>query len=248
MGEIQNALYSWAPIVYGQGYNYCEAVERAGGVPVLIPLMTDPKNLNQLYKILDGILFAGGNDINPELYEEQPYKTTIDCSEKRDNAEILLAEWALSDKKPILGICRGMQLINVACGGTLYQDIPTDIANAEDHVAGLLHGDPIHLAHAIKIDQNSRLGRILESPILETNSLHHQAVKDLGTNLKAVAWSNDGVIEALESSDNSYVFGIQSHPETLEASTITEFRKLFSSFTEAAAVRKETLPLKKLAA
>lgn len=243
VGEIQNALYSWAPIVYGQGYNYCEAVERAGGVPVLIPLMIDPKNLHQLYDILDGVLFAGGNDINPELYEEQPYPTTIDCSEKRDNTEFLLAEWSLNDKKPILGICRGMQLLNVACGGTLYQYIPTDIINAQDHEAGLIHEDPIHLAHAINIDKSSRLSRILNSPTLETNSFHHQSVKELGSNLKAVAWSKDGVIEALESSDGSYTFGIQCHPETLEASTVTEFRKLFSSLTAAASIWSESKTL-----
>lgn len=247
VGEIQNALYSWAPIVYGQSHPYCEAVERAGGVPVLIPIMTDANNLLQLYEVLDGVLFAGGNDINPELYEEQRYKTTIDCSEKRDNTEILLAEWSLNDQKPVLGICRGMQLLNVASGGTLYQYIPTDIVNALDHEAGLLHGDPIHLAHSIRIDPKSRLSRILNSPNLETNSLHHQSVKDLGTNLKAVAWSKDGVIEAIESADDSYIFGIQSHPETLEANTVPEFRKLFASLIDASAIQKrKPLPRKKL--
>lgn len=238
MGEVRNAAYPWGPIVYGQGSTYCEAIERSGGVPVLIPLMFDLKNLEQVYTYLDGILFAGGNDINPELYEELPHKTSVDFSERRDSAEILLLEWALKDKKPVLGICRGMQLINVTCGGTLYQNIPTDIQNAIDHTACVSREDPNYLAHNIEIDPLSRLSQILKIQSLQTNSLHHQAVKDIGKNLRVSAQTHDGVIEAIESADESYVFGLQCHPESLEAKDVPEFRKLFKSFTDAAAVNK----------
>ncbi len=234
VGEIQNAMYPWGPIVYGQSYGYCEAIERAGGVPCLIPLMSDATNLEQLYKRLDGILCAGGNDLDPALYGEAPQPATVNISKRRDTAEVQLIKWALRDKKPILGICRGMQLLNVVRGGTLYQDIQTQIENAADHTVSTVRRDFENPAHSIKIDQSSRLAGILKKQTIRTNSHHHQAVKDMGKNLQAVAWADDGVVEAIESLDDTYAIGVQCHPESLEAKTVPELRRLFLSFVTAA--------------
>lgn len=236
VGEIANAMYPWGPIVYGQSYTYCAAIERAGGVPVLIPIMADSKNLKQLYGQLEGILFAGGNDLNPELYDEIAYPTTVDYSDRRDETEVRLMQWALKDKKPILGICRGMQLLNVVRGGTLHQHVLTDVDGADDHTASILRQDPAHQAHKIKINADSRLSRIVQTQSLRTNSLHHQAVKTIGDNLQAVAWAEDGVIEAIESVDDTYILGMQCHPEAMETTVVPEFRRLFRSFVDAARI------------
>lgn len=232
-GEIYNLTSSWSPQAYGQSYTYSDAIIRAGGIPVLIPLMADSDTLEQLYGKLDGILFAGGNDINPQLYKEEASEYVIDVSDKRDKVEATLLKWTLRDKKPLLGICRGAQLWNALLGGSLYQDIATDLPTATDHDISTKLQDLEHLAHKLKVDESSRLSKIIDSTSINANSHHHQAFKVLGEGIKASAWAEDGVIEAIESHDDAYAIGIQCHPESLEA-VEPKWSLVFKSFINSA--------------
>lgn len=233
-GEIYNLTSAWSPQAYGQSYTYSDAIIRAGGIPVLIPITTDVDTLEQIYNKLDGILFAGGNDISPGLYGEQPSEYTIDFSEKRDTVEIELLKWTLRDKKPMLGICRGAQLWNVIEGGSLYQHIPTDIPSASDHDLSTKLEDLAHLAHVLKVDENSRFAVIIDSTAIYANTHHHQAIKELGKGISASAWSEDGIIEAIESDDEDfYAIGVQCHPESLH-NVESKWNLVFKSFITSA--------------
>jgi putative glutamine amidotransferase len=131
--EIVNTTNPWSPVMYGQSGKYSDAVIMAGGAPFILPLTDNMQILRKMYDNLDGLLLSGGIDINPTLYGQQLYETTKHISDYQDEYEIQLILWALEDKKPILAICRGMQLLNVVCGGSLYQNIPTDLPGSEDH-------------------------------------------------------------------------------------------------------------------
>ncbi len=231
-GEVKNALELWYPTTYGQPYTYVEAVLRAGGVPVVLPLCRDESVRRQLYELCQGILLAGGNDLNPKLYGEEPVPQTKKVSDYRDEQELQLTGWALADDKPLLAICRGMQLLNVALGGSLHQDIGTMVAGAVDHEVSVRQKDVRYLAHAIHIAKDSRLAGILGVESLHTNSNHHQAVHKLGSGLKEVAWSPDDIIEGIELPQKQFVIGVQSHPEALE-DTVVVWQKLFSAFVKA---------------
>jgi putative glutamine amidotransferase len=233
-GEIRNNLETWSPIVYGQSQTYIEAVIRAGGVPFLLPLATAPEVLQRLYALADGVLFAGGNDPAPTLYGEIPSVHVADVSRLRDTVESQLLTWALADKKSLFGICRGMQLLNVHLGGTLYQDIPTDLPQASDHNSSTKRRNLKDIAHILKVKGDSKLAEILESTTIGANTHHHQAVKKLGTNLIADAWSEDGIVEGLELVSGGFAIGVQAHPESLEAHAEVKWQKLFRAFVVAA--------------
>jgi len=211
VGEIKNLHFPWGPLIYGQNYTYCQAVERAGGIPCLLPLMSNLQNLEQLYQKLDGILMAGGNDISPKLYGENPYPSTLEISDRRDKTEVSLLKWARRDHKPILAICRGMQMLNVAGGGSLHQDIPTDLPNSSNHTASSAQKNPLYIAHNLSVQDTSKLAGILRTTTIKANSHHHQAIKKIAVGLKAVAWAADGLIEGLEAIDDWYAVGLQCH-------------------------------------
>lgn len=232
-GEIVNKARPWSPVTYGQSYTYIDSIIHAGGVPVILPLTDDTEILRSLYESVDGILFPGGNDIDPKLYGEEPIPATEDVSVFRDKNEAQLMEWALEDKKPILCICRGMELLNVVKGGSLHQDILADMPDKKDHESSSKAEDIEDLAHNLKVEPASKLAKALEATEIKTNTHHHQAINVLGEGLKATAWSEDGVIEGIETVDENYVIGVQSHPESLEAKAEPAWRKLFSSFVEA---------------
>jgi putative glutamine amidotransferase len=232
-GEIKNKLYPWGPIVYGQCHTYVDAVIRAGGVPVILPITDDFSVLRALSDKLDALLLSGGNDINPTLYGEDPYETTIDMSDLRDRTEVFLLQESLKRNKPILGICRGMQLLNVVCGGSLYQDIKHDIPEASNHRSSLEAEDYKSLSHGIKFKPESKISKALDAEFIKANSLHHQTVKELGKDLIAVGWSEDGLIEAIEMTNEQFVIGIQAHPEALENDVEPEWQKLFTAFIAA---------------
>lgn len=232
-GEIQNKLYPWGPTVYGQSHTYVDAVIRAGGVPVILPITDELSVLSALSTRLDGLLLSGGNDINPGLYGEEPYPTTVHVSDRRDQAEIFVLQEALVGNIPILGICRGMQLLNVVCGGSLYQDIKLDIADADNHLSSLDAEDFKLISHDVRLKNGTKLSNALDTNHIQTNSLHHQAVKNLGKDLEAVGWSEDGVIEAIEMNSDQFVIGIQSHPEALEGLIEPAWQKLFAAFIGA---------------
>jgi len=232
-GEILNNSESWAPSVYGQAHTYIDAVSRAGGIPFIIPFLDDEIALRRLYDLTDAMIFSGGNDVDPELYGSKPSGLLGEVIRRRDNQELQLYKWALEDKKPILAICRGMQLLNVHQGGSLHQDIITSVPDAVNHRISDLKQSFEYLAHNLKIDPDSKLAAILETTEINANSLHHQAIKELGKGVKATAWAEDGIIEAVELEGEQFVIGVQSHPEAVEHEAEIRWRKLFTAFIEA---------------
>jgi putative glutamine amidotransferase len=232
-GEIQNLREPWSPITYGQSHAYSDAIIAAGGLPVLIPFINDDLALMQIYSKLDGLLFAGGNDVNPKLYGQKPYAETIDLSSARDEMETRLMHLALEQQKPILAICRGMQLLNVVCGGTLYQHIKSDLKSASDHEISTRKKTLVDLAHNLNVEPTSKLATIIQSTTIFANTHHHQAINKLANGLRVSAHSEDSVIEAVESVDNGYAIGIQCHPESLET-VEPKWCLVFASFVEYA--------------
>ena len=232
-GEVINKGYAWTPVVYGQFHTYTDAVVRAGGIPVIVPIIDDEAMLRRLYDQCHGLLLAGGNDLDPVVYRADKSSLTRSLSPRRDKQEAQLFKWALADDKPIFGICRGMQVMNVALGGSLHQDLATNLPNAHNHEASADHKKFHHLAHQLQLKPGSRLAQVLGSTTIPTNSLHHQAIDRLGDGLVAVGWAEDDVIEAVELPGKRFVVGVQSHPEALEAKTEQLWRKLFVEFVDS---------------
>lgn len=239
-GEVINHHYVWAPVVHGQFRTYVDAVVRAGGAPLLIPILEDAATLRRLYEQCDALLLSGGDDLHPRHYKAKtssPARRSRRASSQRDQQELQLLKWALEDDKPVFGICRGMQLINVVLGGSLYQDIGA-LDNKHNHQASIQKQDINHLAHQLTILDSSRLAVILGTASINANGLHHQAIYELGEGLMASAHAEDGVIEAIELPGKKFVIGVQSHPEALEAEIEPIWRKLFVAFVESAANTK----------
>ncbi len=210
---------------------YVDAVEMSGGVPILIPI-TDGILAKEYVSKCDGILLSGGEDISPLFYQEDPIKEIGSIDTRRDFWEKELFMEALNQKKSILGICRGCQLINVFSGGSLFQDIDSQVKGVlGHHPKGVLGEEKYHRA---KLEKGSHLYKIFQEEVLEINSFHHQSVKELGKGLITSAVANDGIIEAFESEDMSkqYILGIQWHPEAM-VKKHSEFIKIFTSFIES---------------
>lgn len=233
-GEIINLVEPWASAVYGQKHTYSDAVIAAGGIPVFIPFMPEDE-LRNLYERLDGVVFAGGNDIDPQLYDEETHPLTVEVSPERDQVETLLMRWTLADDKPLFAICRGFQLLNVHLGGSLYQDVPTQLSGASDHELSTREEDYMHIAHVLKLDANSRLASIVESDTIRANTHHHQGIKKVAESLTANAWSEDGLVEGLEHPDRKFVVGVQCHPESLHVSD-KKWASVFEAFVKAASL------------
>jgi putative glutamine amidotransferase len=198
--------------------------------------MTDKDQLRAVFQKLDGLLLSGGVDIHPTCYGEAIHDQCGRIDADRDEVELTLTGWALEDGKPLLGVCRGIQVLNVALGGSLYQDIKTQLPGALDHA-----WDPEyprqHLAHTITVTPASRLAQILAARSLSVNSLHHQAIKGLAPSLIATARASDGIIEAVEVSSHSaeghpFALGVQWHPEDLAPNGARQ-QALFDSLIEA---------------
>lgn len=209
--------------------NLVDVLTEAGALPIVLPL-SDVENVKQYVDQVDGILLAGGSDVDPQNYNEQPQPLIKNVEPDRDEFEIAIIKEARKQNKPIMGICRGMQVLNVAFGGNLYQDLSYYDGLAIRHS----QTTPIEFkTHAVKFKEGSFLADIfgLEDSI---NTLHHQAVKDLGSIFEVTAWAPDGVIEAIESvDDGAKVIGIQWHPEETVA-TDPQSQELFNRFVELA--------------
>lgn len=211
------------------GKDYFKAVYKAGGVPVTLPSGKSSKRLIGSYlKDLDGLLMTGGPDIPPSEYGETAHKTVSALGEQRYTFEKeLIRRWIKQTDKPLLGVCLGGQWINVTKGGTLVQDIPSAL--------GLNHR---HVTHKVLIEDGSKLRSIVETSSMKVNSRHHQAVKKLGKGLTVAARSDDGVVEAIETTDPTrFLIGVQWHPENL-AKGNNPSQKLFKSFVKASAQTK----------
>ena len=208
---------------------YFDGINQARAIPIMLPLSEDEQELDQLIKMCDGFLFTGGHDVSPELYNEKPLDGMVSCCMKRDKMESYILKKAIQIDKPILGICRGIQFINAALGGTLYQDLPTQYETEIEHHQNPPYDVPIHKVNVI---MNSPLYECLHTELLDVNSYHHQAVKDLAPNLKAMAVSEDGLIEAVYMSEQRFLWAVQWHPE-FSYKTDYNSRKIFKAFIEA---------------
>lgn len=202
--------------VYGLMPSYTEAITAAGGIPVLIPLGLSDEDLQTIFERIDGVLIPGGGDIDPESYHGQLHIKMWGIDHERDRTEFFFSRAAVAQQKPFLAICRGIQVFNVALGGTLWEDIPSLLPNALVH--DTLDSEPRnYLAHSVSIVPNSLLARTLGKTESWVNSLHHQAVRDVAPDLAVAATSSDGLVEAVEVPGHRFALGVQWHPENLIA-------------------------------
>ena len=205
---------------------YIRAIERSGGIPVLFPYVDDGETVEHLVDICDGFFFTGGADIDPKRYGEEPRETIGDVQEPRDEFEFNVFQRVIKTSKPILAICRGAQLVNVALGGTLYQDIPSEVQTK------ILHkqSEPkFSHSHDVRIMANTPLYEMMRTERIKANSFHHQAIKMLGDGLEIMAVAEDGIIEAVYSSGSQYIRAYQWHPERL-FEIDTQNRIIFEDF------------------
>ena len=215
---------------------YILTLTAAGAIPWMIPLVGDDgATLRGIYDELDGVFLPGGADIDPDSYGENRHPLCDRTDPARDQVELAMARWALADRKPVLGVCRGVQLINLAAGGTLYQDLADEYKGSIKHdyfpFGGKFARD--HLAHEVEVVPDTRLAELVGAGSLPVNSMHHQGIRQLGAGLVASAIAPDGLIEAAESTDGSFIVGVQWHPEALTDND-ARMRKLFDEFTAAA--------------
>lgn len=208
---------------------YSDAILRAGGIPLLIPYTTEDEALIAISRKLDGLLLSGGGDIDPTLFDEEPLPGLGRIDPDRDEMEIALIEQFLSQDKPILGICRGCQILNVALGGGMYQDLPSQKPNLLQHAQ---NAPRHHASHTVTIEEDTILYRIYQKTVIKVNSFHHQAVREVLPPLTISAISRDGVVEAFESESNRFVVAVQWHPEEM-VKTDSDALRLFAAFVEA---------------
>jgi putative glutamine amidotransferase len=217
---------------FAVGQSYCRAVHMAGAAPVLIPLLDDEQALADIYNRLDGLLLAGGGDIEAHHFGQTRQAKLSGVDRPRDRAELWLIRRAFQDDLPVLGICRGVQMLTVALGGTLVQDISTQIPSALRHDFHAGHARN-YLGHEISVEARTRLEDILGTRQTGVNSLHHQSVQDVPAVLRVTAHAPDGVVEAVEAPGKRFVLGVQWHPEELVVDDPTMTR-LFKALVEAA--------------
>lgn len=208
---------------------YMEGIIEAGGLAVMLPLISDEEDLRQLVTQYDGFLFTGGQDVTPLLYNTRKLETCGECSSERDLMETIIFEEALKQDKPLLGICRGIQLINVLLGGTLYQDLPTQHESEIEHHMSEPYDRYIHDVNLI---DHTPIKELLKVDQLPVNSYHHQAIREVSERLTVMAKANDGIVEGVYMKGRKFVWAIQWHPEFLYK--IDEpSRKIFKAFVDA---------------
>lgn len=211
--------------------DYTRAVELAGGLPLVIPVVDDEQILGDVLNLIDGLLLTGGHDVDPFWYNELPRPGLGSLNPDRDRCELLLAKNALAVGLPVLGICRGIHVLNVAAGGTLYQDIRQECPGAFNHT--VLGSPKWHPVHPVTVAEGTILASIFPERRLRVNSYNHQAVKTLGEGFRVSARAEDGMVEAIEACDGRFVIGVQWHPEMMVGRDRSALL-LFRAFVEAA--------------
>lgn len=214
------------------GQSYCHAVELSGGAPILIPLLEDEETQQAVYHRLDGLLLAGGGDIDPRLFGQERRAKLVSVDRLRDQVELLLSRRAFEDDLPVLAICRGVQMLVLALGGTLFQDIPSQVPGALRHD---FHPDHPrnYLGHEIAVERGTQLANLLGVERIRVNSFHHQSVQDVPPVLQVIARAPDGVVEAVEATAKRFILGVQWHPEELVEDD-PRMTRLFTAFVDAA--------------
>ncbi len=219
--------------LYIMNQTYVRTLENLGALPVLIPLQMSEATLRGTFERLDGILLPGGEDIDPSHYGEERHPQLGSTDKERDRTELLLTRWALEAGMPILGVCRGVQVLNVACGGSLFQDLTSQMPALHKHDYFPPTFERFRITHQVAIEADSRLARSL-GQVHEVNSMHHQGIRRLGVGLRVVGIAEDGLAEALEMPEVPFAVGVQWHPEEL-AKTDQHSAGLFYDFLRAAA-------------
>lgn len=207
--------------------DYVKSVEKAGGAPVILPLVSDYEVVKIQIEAMDSIIISGGFDVNPLIYGEEPSQKQGFLCPERDEYDLMVIKAAMELNKPILGICRGLQILNVALGGTMYQDLSLIEGCYIKHVQ---ESRPEVAGHTVKVEEGTKLYSIFGEKII-TNSFHHQAIKDLAPGFKVAARAKDGVIEAIEK-EEGFVVGIQWHPEMMAGKDNELMLSLFEEFVE----------------
>lgn len=221
--SVDNPIH---PPIVGARHSYIQVLLSLGASPLIIPLGTEPEELSRILSFCDGLLLTGGEDVDPALYGEAPHEKLGATDPRRDALDIAAIQIARSQQKPILGICRGCQILNVAYGGSLYQDIDAQRPQHEEHNQSRQQ----EFAHSLRLLVTSKLASFLGPDDIRANSFHHQAVKAVGSGLVASGHSDDGLIEAIEDPSAKFIIGVQCHPEMLWNKTETRWGKLFESF------------------
>jgi putative glutamine amidotransferase len=233
--QTLEAIPDQLPRCWIMSQRYVNVLAASGAIPWVIPLLEgNEATLRKIYDRLDGLFLPGGVDIDPEAYGEPRTSLCGRIDPARDWAELLLVRWALADKKPVLAVCRGAQLVNVAVGGSLYQDVGAQHPDAIKHdhfpIGGRRRDE---LAHEVRLSHGSRLQRLLGVESLAVNSMHHQGIDRLAPGLVPVATSPDGLIEGVETSNGHFMIGVQWHPEDL-LDVDPRMQRLFAAFIDAA--------------
>lgn len=208
---------------------YGRAIEKSGGIPVILPYVEGADTIEGFVKFCDGFVFTGGADVDPRRYGEQPKSTCEEIQYARDELEFKALQAVMNTSKPILCICRGAQLVNVMLGGTLYQDIPSETGTRILHRQTEPKGST---RHNVKIFEGTRLFDLIEKTAVTVNSFHHQAIKKLGDGLEITAVADDGIVESFSLPGKRYLCAYQWHPEQLY-DTDTDNRRIFDDFIEA---------------
>jgi len=217
--------FNWTDHSYTLPDSYIQAVERAGGNSILLP-PTMQADIERHLELVDGLMLTGGVDVDPNIYNEGPIPKMGQIDPLRDAYELKITKLALKLKKPMLAICRGCQVLNVAAEGTLWQDINSQVKESLKHSG---QAPTFYPTHSVKIAPGSKLNAIYGTDLIYVNSFHHQGVKDIGKGLKATAWSEDGLIEGLEGS-GAFTVGVQWHPERmLDSEQLKIFKTLIQS-------------------
>ncbi len=225
---IGDSIYTLERNIIARDYSH--AIEYAGGTPLLIPHVGDIECINQYLGVLDGLVLSGGGDIDPLLFGQEPHQNLGSVDRVRDEMELQLTQKALDQDLPILAICRGIQMLNVAAGGTIYQDIAAEMP--QPTLRHSQSGAGWYASHTIDIISESRLFQIFDSPTARVNSFHHQAVREIGEGFIATAKAKDNVIEAIESPTHRFALGVQYHPEMMWEHH-PEVLNLFTAFLKA---------------
>lgn len=209
--------------------DYSNSVINSGGIPIILPITDNLEVIKEQVKYFDGLILSGGGDPDPNLYGEDCLQELGNITPERDTFELTILDAFLKTKKPILGICRGLQLMNVFYGGTLYQDIKylnTSIQHRQRWLADL----PTHDVNIL--EEDNILFEIFGAKT-RTNSFHHQMIKDLGSELTAIATANDGVVEAIQNKNHPFFYGVQWHPEMMASRGNLEMKKIFDKFIKS---------------
>ncbi len=226
---------------FGETYSltrkYAEGVLQAGGVPLIVPHNLDEASLRAVLDRIDGVLLSGGGDIDPAVFSEDAHPATGEIESDRDRVELTLTRWVVDSDMPLLAICRGIQVLNVALGGSLVQDIPSQVPDALQHSFDRKTTPRNYLAHPVKIEPGSQLAHIMQLEVAQTNSWHHQAIKQVASRLQVTAVAPDGVIEAVEVPGQRLAIGVQWHPEWLFEEK-PEHRRLFEELVRVSSDRQ----------